>query len=92
MAKRKPKEVLQMKLSEDLETCHVSGDFGQGLAGYLERAKALEESVEWSSGRIKDLGKKLDQAIDLLAPIDRAILLATWTKDRNRKGVGSDSE
>ena len=36
-----------MKLSDDLQQCHVSGDFGKALEGYAERAKRLEESLEY---------------------------------------------
>ncbi len=36
-----------MKLSEDLEQCHASGEFGQALEGYAEKAKLLEDMV-WS--------------------------------------------
>ena len=35
-----------MKLSDDLQQCHVSGDFGKALEGYAERAKQLEDALE----------------------------------------------
>ena len=34
-----------MKLSDDLQQCHVSGDFGKALEGYAERAKQLEDAL-----------------------------------------------
>lgn len=35
-----------MKLSEELEKCHNSGDFGRALAGYAERVRILEYALE----------------------------------------------
>lgn len=35
-----------MKLSEQLKQCNESGDFGQALAGYAERAEELERDAE----------------------------------------------
>ena len=35
-----------MKLSEQLEQNHNSGDFGEALEGYAERAKELEDEIE----------------------------------------------
>lgn len=35
-----------MKLSEMLESCHNSGDFGRGLEGYAEKAKQLEDALQ----------------------------------------------
>jgi len=37
-----------MKLSEQLEQDHKSGDFGLGLEGYASRAKKLEDAL-WST-------------------------------------------
>ena len=37
-----------MKLSEQLEQDHKSGDFGKALEGYAERAKKLEDKI-WSN-------------------------------------------
>ena len=34
-----------MKLSDDLQQCHISGDFGNALEGYAERAKQLEDAL-----------------------------------------------
>lgn len=34
-----------MKLSEQLRMGHESGDFGKALAGYSERAEALEKEI-----------------------------------------------
>lgn len=35
-----------MKLSEQLQQAHDSGDFGKALEGYAERAKHLEIALE----------------------------------------------
>jgi len=35
-----------MKLSEQLQQNHESGDFGKALEGYVERAKQLENKVD----------------------------------------------
>ncbi len=34
-----------MKLSEQLKQDHECGDFGKAIAGYSERAAALEEAI-----------------------------------------------
>ena len=38
-----------MKLSDDLQQCHVSGDFGKALEGYAERAQQLEQLLHESA-------------------------------------------
>lgn len=45
-----------MKLSEQLQQSHDGGDFGQGLTGYAEQARALEHGV-------KVLAAQRDQAL-----------------------------
>ena len=34
-----------MKLSDDLQQCHISGEFGNALERYAERAKQLEDAL-----------------------------------------------
>ena len=49
-----------MKLSEDLKECHDSGDFGNALQGYSERAKELEDSLNFISGWLCENAKYKD--------------------------------
>lgn len=50
-----------MKLSEQLQTDHNSGDFGEALEGYADKAKQLEDALQsvfddscsWPEGKIK---------------------------------------
>jgi len=41
-----------MKLSDDLQQCHISGDFGKALEGYAERAKQLEDALKDARGAL----------------------------------------
>ena len=44
-----------MKLSEQLQEDHDCGDFGNGLEGYSERAKALEDSLEYIDSYLENV-------------------------------------
>jgi len=56
-----------MKLSEQLESDHSSGDFGKALEGYSARAKKLEDAVYWAL---------LDEAVRGGANPDKAVEFA----------------
>lgn len=45
-----------MRLSEQLQQDHNSGDFGKALEGYAERAKQLEDLVESVANVGVDMG------------------------------------
>ena len=62
-----------MKLSEQLKQDYECGDFGEGLEGYWEQAKELED-------RIIDLSIKLNRAIDMLSVEQRAAWLIECSK------------
>ena len=45
-----------MKLSEQLKEDHQSGDFGQGLEGYSDRAETLELELQPAHEWLDDRG------------------------------------
>ena len=53
-----------MKLSEELNQIHMSGDAGLMLEGFSERAKALEDAVEVFKEMISDYKDACDEWCD----------------------------
>lgn len=54
-----------MKLSDQLQQDHLSGDFGDALEGYSDRAKKLEDAA-WSAWHkeASNWGATNQQAVD----------------------------
>lgn len=55
-----------MKLSEKLKQDHDCGDYGQGLVGYPEQAKALEDEIE----SLTKANEKLKDMVNMLRNLD----------------------
>ena len=56
-----------MKLSEQLEQDNDSGDFGNGLDGYSERAKALEDGLEYIDSYLEDVDNLVSEGVNCSA-------------------------
>ena len=73
-----------MKLSAKLELDHLSGDFGNALEGYAERAQALEAEVDRLREHVRTLqGMNSHLAGQVSAPPQQAqqILLSNAADD-----------
>lgn len=55
-----------MKLSEQLKQDHACGDFGKALAGYAERAEALEDIIQKCFDDICEPSGKISKRTALL--------------------------
>ena len=61
-----------LKLSEQLQQDHDSGDSGQSLEGYPERAKTLEDRCDYLSSELQQSHQREQLLIATVADITRA--------------------
>ena len=68
-----------MKLSEQLKLDHKSGDFGNALDGYSEKAAQLENRIAELSSRVTELEAQTQWQPIESAPTDGRFLLGVWS-------------